>query len=289
MDKKVVKIRKKSLAWTFAVTGLVVVSLIVVAAVFVLGNVTGSPAGVSPKPIGSYLFKTEAPLETPSQGTASQLPSPSATRSPSPSPSAEPINKITISVPMILQDPELPTGCEIVSATMLLQYYGFNADKMEMAERLPKIAKPDSSGYGHDPREYFLGDPSLPNSMGCYAPVIKKTLDEYLSDNGSSLKVIDITGCEFSKLKELLYQNKPVLVWGTMGMVPVSSTKKWILHGSGEEFTWVRPEHCLVLVGFNDIEQTYTFNDPQKGVVSYPAESFEVAWNALHCQALYIA
>lgn len=289
MNKKAVKVRKKSLVFTFVLTGLIILSLIVAAAVFVLDNSNGSPAVASPKPIGSFLFKTVNPTETPSQEASPHLPSPSATPIVSPSPSAEPINKITISVPMIFQDPELPTGCEIVSATMLLQYYGFNADKIEMAERLPKIAKPDNSGYGYDPREYFLGDPSRSDSMGCYAPVIKKTLDEYLSEKGSSLKVVNITGCEFSMLKELLCQNKPVLVWGTMGMVPVSSTKKWLLYGSGEEFTWIRPEHCLVLVGFNDDEQTYTFNDPQRGVVSYSAESFEVAWNALHCQALYIA
>ena len=286
MSKKVLKVRKKNLTLSFILIGLIILSAAVITAVYALDNNIDSPAGASPKPLGSYNVTNTVSNSTPSPEATSQTPS--ITPEISPTPSKEPVTKITISVPMILQDPELPTGCEIVSATMLLQYYGFNADKMEMADRLPKTTKPDSSGYGPDPREYFLGDPSRSDSMGCYAPVIKKTLDQYLSDKGSGLKVVDITGCQFSKLKELLRQNKPVLVWATMRMAPVSSTKTWTLHGSNEEFTWIRPEHCLVLVGFNDDEQTYIFNDPQAGVVPYSADSFETAWNALHCQALYI-
>lgn len=35
--------------------------------------------------------------------------------------------------PIIIQNPELPTGCEITALTMVLNYYGYPADKIVMA------------------------------------------------------------------------------------------------------------------------------------------------------------
>lgn len=257
-----------------------------------------APTDTTPFPFASYIYvtpPTPSPSVMPSVEPSTEPsiepsaePSAGPSTEPSVEPSVAPVTNVMISVPMIYQNPELPTGCEIVSATMLLRYYGFNADKTEMADRLPKIAKPDGSGYGHDPREYFLGDPTIPNSMGCYSPVIEKTLNAYLDEKNSTLNAIDITGCDFLRLKEILRSGKPLIVWGTMGMAPTTTSKTWILYNTGEEFTWIRPEHCLVLVGFDDNAQTYIFNDPQQGVVSYSAASFETAWNALHCQAIYI-
>lgn len=44
-------------------------------------------------------------------------------------------------VPMLFQDPELPTGCEVTALAMVLQYYGFDADKCELSDvYLPKGA-----------------------------------------------------------------------------------------------------------------------------------------------------
>lgn len=42
--------------------------------------------------------------------------------------------------PILYQMPELPTGCEITALTMLLNYYGLPAEKVEMAtEYLPTL------------------------------------------------------------------------------------------------------------------------------------------------------
>lgn len=46
--------------------------------------------------------------------------------------------------PILEQMPELPTGCEITAMTMALNYYGYEADKIQMAEKyLPQIASAD--------------------------------------------------------------------------------------------------------------------------------------------------
>ncbi len=43
-------------------------------------------------------------------------------------------NSVYIDMENILQNPELPTGCEITSLTILLRYYGFDAEKTDMAK-----------------------------------------------------------------------------------------------------------------------------------------------------------
>ena len=46
---------------------------------------------------------------------------------------------IHLPVPLILQNPELPNGCEITSLCMLLRYLGFDADKCLLADNyLPR-------------------------------------------------------------------------------------------------------------------------------------------------------
>ena len=62
------------------------------------------------------------------------------------------------------QMPELPTGCEITSLTMTLNYYGYSADKMVMAlEYLPTVGWTNTyygdneTLYGNDIYNYFIG------------------------------------------------------------------------------------------------------------------------------------
>ena len=45
--------------------------------------------------------------------------------------------RVQIDVPVILQNPELPNGCEITSLTEVLQYLGFQVTHTEMAGYLP--------------------------------------------------------------------------------------------------------------------------------------------------------
>ena len=63
----------------------------------------------------------------------------------------------------ILQNPELPVGCEITALTILLNYYGFNAEKTDMAKNYlptswgnPKTV--DGKLYKDSFYDYFIGD-----------------------------------------------------------------------------------------------------------------------------------
>ena len=57
---------------------------------------------------------------------------------------------ILLPVPQILQNPELPNGCEITSCCEVLHYLGFAPDKCELTDYyLPRSAQ----WYGADPDE----------------------------------------------------------------------------------------------------------------------------------------
>lgn len=196
-------------------------------------------------------------------------------------------NKKTINVSAICQYPELPTGCESVAAAMVLQYYGQNVTAQEFASEWltcsEKFYKSNNDLYGPDPNEVFVGNPFSENSYGCYASVIVKAINE----NSAECKAQKITNKSLSQLcDEYINNNKPVLIWATMGMKESKSGKSWYLP-NGEKFTWTAGEHCLVLIGYSD--EYYFLNDPQSGsTVAYPKSIVEKRFKELGSQAVYI-
>ena len=64
----------------------------------------------------------------------------------------------------------------------------------------------------------------------------------------------------------------PVVFWACIKMREPITGPQWKLYGSGETFTWISNEHCMLLVGYD--EDGYYFNDPYEnnGVVLYPRD-----------------
>ena len=61
---------------------------------------------------------------------------------------------VLLDVPVFYQWPEMPNGCEATALTMLLQYYGFAADKLSVAyDYIPRsdFTYTWFSTYGPDP------------------------------------------------------------------------------------------------------------------------------------------
>ena len=88
-------------------------------------------------------------------------------------------------VPVLLQKPELPAGCEATAAAMLLGAYGYAVSKEEMARAIPRapFEKRDGRVYGPDPRDMYAGDPFSAEGYGVYAdPVaaaMQREIDRY--------------------------------------------------------------------------------------------------------------
>lgn len=207
--------------------------------------------------------------------------------------------KKIIKVPYIDQTEEWPTGCESVSAVMFLQYLGVDISVKQFVERyLEKVPLFEKNGklYGGDPRKVFVGDPADDQSMGCYAPVIRKALEKVfreaakkavIDESGRGSRVsLDLTGVPMETLlRDYIDHDMPVIFWASIDLKETYAGPEWIVADTGELFEWRSNEHCMLLVGYD--EENYYFNDPWQdhGTIGYErklvekrhAEQYEMA------------
>lgn len=180
----------------------------------------------------------------------------------------------------INQNPELPTGCEVTSLTMVLNHLGLDISKKDMCDYLDKGAVGDT-----DPKEKFVGDPTNSSSYGCYSPVIVKAANKYLESKSSEYKAKDISGKKLDDLFSYIDDDKPVMVWGTVDCKEGSYTVSWTING--KTVKWYAPEHCMVLVGHDD--NNVWVADPMHGDVrSYKKTTFSDRYDKLGKQAVII-
>ena len=199
-----------------------------------------------------------------------------------------------IRAPYISQAGRWPTGCESVSAVMLLNYLGVDISVDDfIRDYLPLGSFETRAGetWGPDPRETFCGSPYDENGMGCYAPVIRGALEKVLKDyvNFNALRAVDETGTDMDTLlRRYIDRDMPVVYWACIDMRPPVRGPAWRLLGSGERFEWVSNEHCMRLVGYD--EEGCWFNDPHegRGLVRYPRNLTEDRHRAQRAMAVAV-
>lgn len=180
-------------------------------------------------------------------------------------------------------------GCEAVSATMVLQYYGVDISWKEFTDNYlitkPWREDPDGRRFGPDPFAAYPGNPYKddgPNcGYGCYAPCLAKSMNKVLPEEKRAFVTTGLKLCDL--IANYIDEGDPVIVWGTMNMVPSRLTRTWTIdyvdenspYRLGDSFTWLGNEHCLVLVGYD--AERYFFNDPYEnhGLIGYGRELFE--------------
>ncbi|MCM1578340.1 MAG: C39 family peptidase [Ruminococcus sp.] len=201
-------------------------------------------------------------------------------------------NSVYIDMENILQNPELPVGCEITALTTLLRFYGFNAEKTDMARNyLPtswgNARYEDGKTYKDSFYDYFIGDP-FSKGYGCFSPAVEKAANSYISSHGGGVTVKNISGCHPDTLYEYLIAGTPVLCWATDGMIEPEFYETWYDNATGEQLDWYLNEHCFVLAGFNISANTVTLNDPMKGIIDYNIDKFEIRFKQMHSQAIVL-
>jgi len=192
----------------------------------------------------------------------------------------------------------LPTGCEVTSLSVLMNYLGFSdAGKNYLANAF----MPKGNIGSTDPNYAFIGSPDSDSSYGAYANAIVRTANNYFSEcEINNYSVRDITGAELSELYSRIDSGNPVLVWITMGCTPSRTYgATWTLErgtyytepGTGTySFTWKRHEHCCVLAGYNKVKGTVILADVLEGdaLTEYTIPEFESAYRWLGNQAVII-
>lgn len=189
---------------------------------------------------------------------------------------------------VIMQNPELPRGCEVTSLAMLLRYHGVNVTKMELAERITKDNTPyNRQGdciYAGNPNTGFVGDmTNMQNfGFGVYHGPIYELLRYYKPSSA-----MDLTGCYFDALLQIIRMNRPVWIITNVSYreLPASAFETWMTPTGACSIT--RREHSVLVTGYDE-ERIY-FNDPLVGECSAPRNDFISAWEQMGRQAVAVA
>lgn len=189
-------------------------------------------------------------------------------------------NSFNLDIPFVSQYPELPTGCEITALTTVLNYLGYNVDKLTMADYyLDKGKMGEVSPY-----KAFVGNPRDEDSCGAFAPVLVNSATKYLKSQRSYMNVYNITGAEYNELLDYVDDGHPVLVWETMYMKEPYESCTWNI--DGENIMWLSREHAMVLIGYT--QSTYIMADPLRGICEYDKELVETRYKSMGKQAIVI-
>lgn len=185
--------------------------------------------------------------------------------------------------PLINQYPKYQTGCESVSLTMLLNYYGVNVTVEEIIANLKKGSLPyyeDGILYGGNPELEFVGNPYSKNSYGVYQIPIAEVANIYKS--GINVR----SNFEFNEVLNIVKMGTPVMVWTSMGLSLPYISNSWIYKPTMETIYWKANEHAVVVVGVEG--NNVVIADPIGGKLKrYSITLFNDRYNYYGKKALY--
>ncbi len=188
-----------------------------------------------------------------------------------------------VDVPCYSQYPELPTGCESVALTNLLNYYGFGLGKTIIADYyLPKGSNGNFvTAFDGNPRRSSGG------LMGCVAPAITIAGNNFLRAVGSVKQAKDVSFSSISSIKNKLTCGQPVEMWNTeWGSWPGGRyAARWY---NGHSYGLWGGNHAVVLKGYDDEQGIVYLSDSINGNVTRNAQVFFGTWQQMDSQAVVI-
>lgn len=192
-------------------------------------------------------------------------------------------------VPQILQNPELPNGCEITSLCMLLRYWGYDADKCVLADRyLPRT----ETWWGTDPDLAYMGNPHLEDDSPacgyyCFAGPIVAAATAYLADQEGPMRIrpADLTGAGEEELIACLQQGCPFLFWASLHFDDIcfDPCGAYPLPGDREHRVF-HQLHCMVCCGVD--EEFFYLSDSLNFNTRVPRPQFMKIYRQLGSRAV---
>lgn len=208
-------------------------------------------------------------------------------------PISEPVVEVKeayIAVKKLMQNPELPNGCEIVSLTAILNYHGYTASKTTMADQyLPKqdFSWKQGKRFGPHPYNMYAGNPRS-KTGGWYSlvPPIMQASNKYMATQKNKMTAINITGSSKEELITHLNNGVPVIVWVTLDLSKPRLSGHWYLSDTGEYYKAYTNLHTVVLHGYKE-GKVHVMN-PLKGHVEYDMNAFFKSYEEMGKRALIL-
>ena len=188
--------------------------------------------------------------------------------------------RVELKVENVRQNPELPTGCESVAATIALRSVGYtDLEKCTIADEY--LTK------GTNYAVSYVGNPHTSSGAGCFPPAIVSAVNKYLREQGSSLRASDLTGTDLEELLALVDSGYPVIIWNTQGNVSARTGGASVTY-NGTVYQWYHPEHCMVLYGYDREKDAVLISDPIDGNVERSYQQFKKNYDAIGQYAVVI-
>jgi len=193
-------------------------------------------------------------------------------------------------LPGLLQKPELPNGCEATSLAIVLNFWGFEADKLDIAyNHIPRqdFTTTNAGRLGPNPAQAYAGDPADNFGFYCLAPAVAAGANSYLQQAGSLLQAQDISGSDTAALEGWLDAGCPVVFWLTLdgGEARYAPRFYWLLP-DGTEYRPYANLHCVVLRGYNDTQ--FYLCDPLQVEVAVDKAAAMAGYQALGENAVVV-
>jgi uncharacterized protein YvpB len=192
--------------------------------------------------------------------------------------------EIQLDVPLLNQmdEPRLFNGCEVTSLAMLLQYWGIDVTKNELAEQIPSVPLQYGDGKNGNPNMGFVGNMEDGPGLGVYhGPIF------YLANTNvnAELKVQNLSNHPFSSVLEKVSQGLPVWAITTTSFSPIPDVNTWSTPQGSVEISFKM--HSVVITGY---DQEYIYlNDPY-GIKNKKVDrkNFIASWIQMGSQAIVL-
>ena len=193
-------------------------------------------------------------------------------------------NKYIIDLNHISKFPELPSGDEITSLCMVLNYMKYNIDKCDLSD----LYLNKGPSYHTNIFEANAGNPKdTYNSFGCMPPVIVNAANKYISINGGNAYAQDISGVSTHTLYEEVSKGNPIIVWACEDFNNTPSVFRTLVI-DGKTIYLKSNVNTMVLIGYDYENKTVTLADPSGVVFDIEMELFEQRFSQVGSYAVII-
>ena len=170
--------------------------------------------------------------------------------------------------------PELPSGDEITSLCMVLNYLKYDIDKCELSD----LYLDKGPAHYTDTEKANAGNPKdTYNSYGCLPPVIVNAANKFISINGGSFSALSLSGQEADSLYRLVSQNIPVIVWACEEFDSTPSVFRTLIIDG--KTVYLKSNVCtMVLIGYDLEKKTVTLASPHGNVFDLDMDLFELRY-----------
>ena len=206
-----------------------------------------------------------------------------------------------LDVPLILQNPEFPNGCEAASATMILNYLGIPISLEEFIETylpISNVYEKEGIRYGPNPAVSYAGNPaSNTRGWGCFSPVIANAIGNVLKNEKMKNERLEYNILENDEKYPLaLIANQtignsfsPFIIWITTDYGEAKDVYEWFSYDEKNTYTYPKNSHAVVVTG---VDETYYYiNDPLKDEKNIPIikEELEKSFDSLGRQFVFVS